>query len=789
MSFEELRLVPGIDIEKTPSLNAAGISDAAFIRWKEGQVEKLGGWSRFYPFSIGSIPRALHAWEDLNQNIRLAIGATLGLKILTNGALTDITPQQTITNGPPNFSTTAGSPLVTIVDTNVSNPSTNDWVFIHDQVSAGGLLLFGMYQIVAALGANTYEINAGVNAPSTAAAVAAPAAPTLTDVAGGALGATTYFVKVTYVNPSGESIASAETNHVTAANRLLKVTSPIASGTATTYNVYVSNTAGGGSGAEVLQTPVPILIGTDWTEPTSGLVTSVFTPPTINSTGGSLPQFVTTSGSAVVHVNLKNHGLSAGQIAFFLDPTTLGGITIGANNYQAQAPVTANSYDIAANALATSSVVGFQNNGNLVIIYLIAIGPQIASAGWGTGTWGGGTWGIGNPPSQGAGTPITATDWSLFNFGQDLIANPAGGAIYEWGPESGLLNAGVIGQAPVVADGCFLTQPIQIIVAWGATFNGDVNPMRLVWCDAGNFLQWTPLSTNFAGGFIISRGSKIVACVQGANQFTVHTDIGVWSGQYIGQPLVFSIIEVMAGCGLVGRKAVGVAGTTIFWMSQNQLFQMAAGGVPTAMPCTVWDKVFQHIDRTNLDKVRFFANSQFTEIGWYFPTIGGNGENDTYVKVNNEGIWDYGPMGRSAWIDQSILGPPIGTTFGGLIYQHETSPDADGVALAPFIQTGDYALNKGEEFGIVDYVIPDAKYGLNGAPQTAKMLYTLFFKDFPNDTPRVQGPYTVSQLAQFFEPNMRGRLMSMRIESQDLGSFWRLGLVRSRIAPAGRNPL
>jgi len=756
MPFEELRLVPGVNIEKTPSLNAAGISDGAFIRWKEGQVEKLGGWSRFYPFPIGSVPRALHAWEDLGLNNRLAIGCTTALDVLTAGVLANITPQLTINNSPPDFSTVSGSSAVTVIDLNISNPSINDFVFLSQRVGVGGLILSGIYQIQSVISSTSYTINAASNATGTRTSSAITAASWAATGGG----------QVTFTTAGATGIAVGEEFTILGM-------------TPAGYNaIYVAITGTTGT----------TLIASQPVNPGVATINGKAYPAHVSAFG-------TTSGSTNITVFFENHGFSVGNIVNFLISSSFGGVTVF-GTYTVTAVADVNNFTIISSGLAASTTTGgAENNGLINLVYYIAIGPQISSSGWGVGGWGSGGWGTGISPPQGTGTQITATDWSLLNFGEDLIANPAnqngatlGGPIYEWAPRAGFSNAQIIPTGPISADGCFLTQPTQIIVAWQASFDGTPAPLRLVWCDAGNFFQWTPTSTNFAGGFTISRGSKIVACVQGANQFTVHTDIGVWSGQYIGQPLVFAIIEVMTGCGLVGRKALGVANTTEYWMSQNQFFQMASGGVPAPMPCSVWDRVFQRIDRANLDKVRFFANSQFNEIGWYFPTIGGNGENDTYVKFNIvEGEWDFGPMGRSAWIDQSILGPPIGTTSGGVIYQHETSPDADGVALASFFQSGDFAIGKGQEFGYVNYVIPDAKYGLDGAPQTAQMLYTLFFKAFPNDTPNQQGPFAVSQATKFFEPDARGRLMSIQGGSQDLGSFWRLGLLRFRIAPDGRN--
>lgn len=755
-AFGEIRLIPGVNTERTPTLNAAGITDAAFIRWKEGLVEKLGGWGRFYPFSINAgIPRALQAWQDLNANIRLAIGATTALKVLTAGVLTDITPQEIVTNNPPSFSTTSGSAVVTIVDAGANNPNANMWVFFATPVSVDGIVLSGIYPITQGLSSTSYTITAQANATGTRTTEPVTAA-TWAATGGG---------QITFTTSPATGVGVGEQ---------ITVSGMSPAGYNGTYTTITGTT---GATVIVAQTVNP------------GLETVLGT-----LAPSAVPVFSTTNGSSSVTVTLNNHGFSAGQTFIALISTTAGGVTIS-GNYPIQTVPNANTFTIAAAQLATSTASAPENSGNANITYFVAIGPQASAGGWGTGTWGSGGWGTGTSPPQPSGTPITATDYSLLNFGEVLISNPAGGPLFQWGPESGFQIGTIIGQGPIIADGCFLAQPVQIVVAWGASFTGANAPLRLAWCDAGNFLQWTPTSTNLAGGFTISTGSKIVACVQGANQFTVHTDIGVWSGTYIGLPLVFAIIEVLKGCGLVGRKALGVANNTEYWMSQQQFFQMPAGGIPQVLPCRVWDKVFQTIDRTNFSKVRFFANSQFNEIGWYFPilpALGGTGENSFYAKYNTvEGEWDTGPMGRSAWIDQSILGPPIGTTTAGIVYQHETSPDMDGVAMNPFIQTADFPIAQGqggEEFGFIDYMIPDAIYGQNGQPQTATLLTTLFAKGFPNDTPVQSGPFITTASVPFIEPRLRGRHLSMRLESQDLGSFWRLGLVRYRIAPDGRNP-
>lgn len=123
---------------------------------------------------------------------------------------------------------------------------------------------------------------AGVSIPQ--AGLAVPAAPTLSQVAGGSIGATTYFVKITYVTNSGETLASSESSLAVSANNLLKVTSPGASSGAIGWNVYVSTA----SGTETKQNgATAIAIGTSWTEPTTGLVSGAALPAA-NTTGWSM---------------------------------------------------------------------------------------------------------------------------------------------------------------------------------------------------------------------------------------------------------------------------------------------------------------------------------------------------------------------------------------------------------------------------------------------------------------------------------------------------------------------
>lgn len=123
--------------------------------------------------------------------------------------------------------------------------------------------------------------------------LAAPAAPALSSSAAGSLPATTYYVRITYMTAYGETPASPEANLAVAANHVLVVDSPSNLTGATGWNVYVGTT----SGSETLQNSSPIAIATNWTEPTSGLVSGVAYP---------------TQGYAVA-TTTADHGVQVGQ--------------------------------------------------------------------------------------------------------------------------------------------------------------------------------------------------------------------------------------------------------------------------------------------------------------------------------------------------------------------------------------------------------------------------------------------------------------------------------------------
>ena len=670
-------MIPGLDVERTPSLNEAGFSATAFIRWRDALPEKLGGWQRYYPGIMGSRVQALNAWTSLNAVPYLGVGAQSSLSAIANGVQAYLTPQIFTSNVSPSFSVSAGSNVVTVTDSNINGVTTYDTIYLATPVAVGGLILFGTYVIQSISSSTSYTINAAANATSPA------------------------------------------------------------------------------------------------------------------TNAGAVPTFTTTAQSYSVTVTLTAHGLLTGSTVNFPVSTTVGGVTIS-GTYTVQSISDANNFVISASNSATSSAgpTGM-NSGNARILYNIGLAAPSGGSGWGTGGWGTGGWGNSTGSAPQTGTPVTTTDWTLANWGEDLIACPRGGTIYYWPPESGFQTVVPIPNAPATCNGIMVAMPEQILVAWGATTNLSLgtaqDPLLVAWSTAGDFTVWGAATNNLAGTYRLPRGSMIVGGFQSSFRTLLFTDIECYSMDFIGYPLVFNFNKIGNNCGLIARAAVAELGGMVFWMSPANFYSLSGSGAQP-LRCPVWDAVFQDLDRSNLSKIAAWSNSDGNEIWWFFPSIsGGTGENDKFVKYNIvEQAWDYGSLSRTACLDRSVLGGPLAAGSDQYIYQHETGYDAAGSAISPSFTTGYFALADGEQIVFVDWFLPDMRFGpYNGTP-SASVQFSFNTIMYTGDTPVTYGPYTVTSSTEYIPLRFRARFISITVSSSDLGSFWRFGRPRFRLAIDGR---
>ena len=93
MALIPLQLPPGVHRNGTDFESSNRWRDANLVRWNDGSLRPVGGWSTRKASATASVPRALHAWVD-NSNASAMVAGTHNKLIYINasGTLSDITP-------------------------------------------------------------------------------------------------------------------------------------------------------------------------------------------------------------------------------------------------------------------------------------------------------------------------------------------------------------------------------------------------------------------------------------------------------------------------------------------------------------------------------------------------------------------------------------------------------------------------------------------------------------------------------------------------------------------------
>jgi len=461
-----------------------------------------------------------------------------------------------------------------------------------------------------------------------------------------------------------------------------------------------------------------------------------------------------------------------GDILRFTYPTTLGGLTVVGDLTVSQTsdPPTSAAFSVRLPSNATSNGNTYQSGG--IIYYTVAKPLALTPV---------------------AGTTQTSPYWTLSPWGAAAVATAVGGRTY-----SSSLNGGPmvpVAGSPVYSAGSFIAMPQQILVCWGASTGNILDPLTLRWSDVSNYNDWTASSIDQAGSFRISRGNRIVGCLQASQQAFIWTETDTWVMQYVGTPLVFGFNLIGAGSGLIARRAVGALNADIFWMGKDQFYVMSNGNI-RPMKCTVWDAVYQNLNTSQaaLDKIFCAPNIGFNEVGWYYCSAGSS-EVDSRVIYNLENnAWTYetGPqVTRYAWLDRSVLGPPLASapgTSNSIIIQNEIGYKAGTSQLTSKFKTGYWMVNESQNAGFVDMIYPDFIFGTFSGSKDVTLNIKFYSKMNLNDAETVHGPFSYPNSKNFLSTRIRGRYVAMEVEEIDSAtdSFWRLGDIRFRVAQDGR---
>lgn len=581
-------------------------------------------------------------------------------------------------------------------------------------------------------------------------------------------------------------------------------------GLGTNLKYYIQNGAGGG------------FYDVTPTRDTATAVANAFTTNTATNVGGQ----------TTLIVNDPGHGAQTGD--FVTISATSGPVNgVLAANINGEHQITyisSSTYSIVVTGTAGSSGTPAVS---ATFAYQITTGNAVytANVGWGAGGWGGFVGastptGWGSPSTSGTSIGQQLRLWSESNFGQNLVLNPRGGALYYWvvdatptvfnraqilSPTNTNTQNGVQywltdADCPTVCNFVMVSDASRFVIAFGCNDYGSavLDPLLVRWSDAESVLVWTPGETVDAGSYRLSHGSEIVGAMQARQEILVWTDAALYSMQFLGFPDSWGFQILADNISIASPNAMATAANVTYWMGLDK-FYMYSGRVET-LYCPLRQYIFGDI---NLEQqYQFFAgtNEGFNEVWWFYCSANSN-TIDRYVIFNHlERIWSYGNLTRTAWLDSPLRNAPSASGLVGgnatLIYHEQGVDDASvnpPIPISAYIQSADFDIGDGHNYGFGWRMIPDITFD-GSTVNNPSVVFTLRPRQNPGalygpaDTPTVtsaqnyqsQRNYTVQQFTQIVYTRIRGRQMAFRVSSDGLGVQWQLGVPSLDIRPDGR---
>lgn len=398
----------------------------------------------------------------------------------------------------------------------------------------------------------------------------------------------------------------------------------------------------------------------------------------------------------------------------------------------------------------------------------------------------------------------------------NLSATYGGSAINTTGTTSGAIsisNRGIpvtaLGGAsyvPLTVGTILISDASRFTLAFGCNEIGsvDYDPMLIRWSDQESITNWYPEATNQAGFIRLSHGSEIRTAVQTRQEIVTFTDSSVYSLQYIGAPYVWGSQILGDNISIAGYNTAVLASGVIYWMGVDKFYKYD-GRVQT-MRCDLRQYIYQDINLNQQEQFFAGTNEGFSEVWWFYCSANST-VIDKYVVYNyQEDAWYYGTMARTAWLDSGIIANPVAATYINNLVLHESGVDDDAtgtpVAINSYITSSEFDIGDGHNFGFIWRLLPDITFrgsSVSNPQVTMTMLPLRNSGSGYNNPPSVGGSdngavtqtvagtsVVIEQFTQQINVRVRGRQMSFKVQSTDLGNQWQLGAPRMDIRPDGR---
>lgn len=771
MPLQKMQLAPGINKESTNYGNEGGWYDCDKVRFRSGNPEKIGGWTRYSNDQVIGTIRHLWNWVDNDNSNWMGVGTSVKYYAEEGGIYNDITPLRTTFDHTSTFPT--DNCFTTNGTTTVSVNITSHGAITGDYVTFSGVTATGISAADAA------QLNAEF--------------------------------EVTYIDGDHFTITlpSVATTSTTGGGNAIVAAFQIVNG----LDVYV---AGSGWGAGIWSAYTSATLTNPFTAASTGVqvlkihhvghgfsIGALWIYVYINSIASDpcgIPKAILEKAHNITVIDADNYSIDISSL------TTLTTTSTTASG----GSVTLSYYNTGVNQVgwgdaSETGSIGEQlrlwtseNYGRALIF--AARGGDIYY--W-DGTESGGI--------EAGGTPYPRA--------QSLMTEAM--AVYP----TTYLNT------PMKANAVIASNERFVILFGTDSMDGTFYPMLVRWSDQNDPFQWTPSITNQSGEYRLSHGSQIMQAVQTRQETLIFTDSALYSMQYQGPPYVWGFQLLMDNISIMSPQSAYTVNGVTYWMGIDK-FYMYNGTVAT-LPCTVKQYVFEDMNYSQAFQFFVGGNSGYNEVWWFYCSAyeqdtegnaildsGGvpipNVNINKYVVYNYlDNVWYIGSMARTAWLDSGLRQYPMAADYNNRVLFHESSVDDESGESAEriysYITSSEFDIGDGQSFGYVWRILPDINFNASNInnPEAYIALYprrnsgadydpTKYTTAYNPDTTynpyaitsrddySKQPVYTIQQFDGQVYTRVRARQVMFKLQSNGVGVAWQLGAVRLDVKPDGR---
>lgn len=394
-----------------------------------------------------------------------------------------------------------------------------------------------------------------------------------------------------------------------------------------------------------------------------------------------------------------------------------------------------------------------------------------------------------NAASPASNITFKATQWSLDNFGEDLLAVRRGGQLLHWDASQSAwpVRTSIVATGPSKINSIIVSPNDRHVLALGTNevVTSVFNPLLVRWSDREDYEDWTPSISSTSGELQLIGGTEIIGGIRTRNAIHVWTDTSAYALNFVGPPFIFKPTELGTNCGLVGpHAAIDVDGVS-YWMGTSDFFVF--DGRVRRLDCTIRRFFFDSFNISQSDKVYAGLNSEFSEVVWVYPKEDSQ-EPDSYIAYNfSENVWTSGTGFFTTYEDNRVFTDVITTGSvekGGTSFIWNNEPkdvfDGDGVALTSFIESADMDIEDGDDLMFINKLIPDITIN------TGYLKFTITTRQYPTSSEVVKGPYPIDSGTDKIDLRVRGRQAKVRVSTAALGASWQWGSVRLAMQRDGK---